>query len=110
MTSDAYRPVDQLRPQRKAGSVSHHDGQADRMAFVERPFREAQAALHSRSGTLGPGVTDLKPRLTMMAGGPRASRHGRSEVRRVAERQHSHPRTPTGMAAVGFPQRHQACG
>ncbi len=36
-----------------AGSVTHHHGEDDHMAFLERPFQEAVAALHKRMHALG---------------------------------------------------------
>jgi hypothetical protein len=35
------------------GSVTHHHGEADHQAFLERPFHEAAAALHRRMHELG---------------------------------------------------------
>jgi hypothetical protein len=35
------------------GSVTHHHGEADHQAFLERPFHEATAALHRRMHELG---------------------------------------------------------
>jgi hypothetical protein len=37
-----------LSPQRRPGTVTHHHGEPDHRAFLERPFLEAQAALRSR--------------------------------------------------------------
>jgi hypothetical protein len=36
-----------------AGSVTHHHGEGDHMAFLERPFHEAAAAIHRRMHELG---------------------------------------------------------
>ncbi len=36
-----------------AGSVTHHHGEQDHMAFLERPFHEAAALLHQRMHKLG---------------------------------------------------------
>lgn len=33
-------------PRYRPGTVTHHHGQADHQAYLERPFREAQASLH----------------------------------------------------------------
>ena len=35
------------------GSVTHHHGEQDHMAFLERPFHEAAALLHQRVHKLG---------------------------------------------------------
>jgi hypothetical protein len=35
------------------GSITHHHGEADHQAFLERPFHEAAAALHQRMHQLG---------------------------------------------------------
>ena len=35
------------------GSVTHHHGEEDHMAYLERPFREARAAIHDRMHRLG---------------------------------------------------------
>ena len=40
----------QLSPRRDARTVTHHHGEADHQAYLERPFREAQAALRARLG------------------------------------------------------------
>jgi len=37
-----------LAPRRLASATTHHHGEADHQAFLERPFLEAQAALHAR--------------------------------------------------------------
>jgi hypothetical protein len=37
----------------KPGSVTHHHGEADHQAYLERPFLEAQAAIHRRMHQLG---------------------------------------------------------
>jgi hypothetical protein len=39
-----------LSPQWPSGKVTHHHGEPDHQAFLERPFREAQAALRTRLG------------------------------------------------------------
>src|SRR5207244_1794600 len=39
-----------LSPQWPSGKVTHHHGEPDHQAFLERPFREAQAALRARLG------------------------------------------------------------
>ena len=33
--------------------VTHHHGEADHLAYLERPFLEAQAAIHQRMHQLG---------------------------------------------------------
>ena len=35
-------------PQRDPGTVTHHHGEADHLAYLERPFLEGQAAVHRR--------------------------------------------------------------
>lgn len=40
-------------PQYRPGSVTHHHGEADHIAYLERPFREAQEAIHRRMHQLG---------------------------------------------------------
>jgi hypothetical protein len=40
--------VRQIAPRHAPGSATHHHGEADHQAFLERPFREAQAALRAR--------------------------------------------------------------
>lgn len=40
--------VRDMAPRRPSGRVSHHHGEADHQAFLERPFLEAQAALRAR--------------------------------------------------------------
>jgi hypothetical protein len=42
--------VRQLAPRWRPEQVSHHHGEADHQAFLERPLREAQAALRARLG------------------------------------------------------------
>jgi hypothetical protein len=42
--------VRQLSPQWPTGKVTHHHGEADHQAFLERPFLEAQDALRRRLG------------------------------------------------------------
>jgi hypothetical protein len=39
-----------LSPQRPAGSVTHHHGQADHLAYLEQPLLQARAALRLRLG------------------------------------------------------------
>jgi hypothetical protein len=39
-----------LSPQRPPGSVTHHHGQADHLAYLEQPFLQARAALRLRLG------------------------------------------------------------
>ena len=36
-----------------AGTITHHHGEADHMNYLERPFREARAAIHQRMHQLG---------------------------------------------------------
>lgn len=35
-------------PQWHPGTVTHHHGEADHLAFLERPFQEAIAAVHKK--------------------------------------------------------------
>src|SRR5262249_15443897 len=35
------------------GSVTHHHGEEDHLAYLERPFNEARAAIHRRMHELG---------------------------------------------------------
>jgi len=37
----------------RAGTVTHHHGEEDHLAFLERPFNEAMAAIHSRLHRFG---------------------------------------------------------
>ena len=37
----------------RPGTVTHHHGEADHRAFLERPFMEAREALHRRMHQLG---------------------------------------------------------
>ena len=39
--------------QHRPGTVTHHHGEEDHMAYLERPFLEAQAAIHRRMHHLG---------------------------------------------------------
>jgi hypothetical protein len=39
--------------QERRGSVTHHHGEDDHMAFLERPFQEAMEAIHKRMHRLG---------------------------------------------------------
>jgi hypothetical protein len=39
-----------LSPQWRADRVTHHHGEADHQAYLERPFRQAEAALRARLG------------------------------------------------------------
>jgi hypothetical protein len=38
-----------------AGTVTHHHGEADHLAYLERPFHEAHEAIHRRMDQLGIG-------------------------------------------------------
>ena len=40
--------IRQLSPRRRAGTVTHHHGESDHDAYLERPFLEAEAALRAR--------------------------------------------------------------
>jgi hypothetical protein len=46
--------IRQLSPRRRPGTVTHHHGEADHGAYLERPFLEAQAALRARLQLAGP--------------------------------------------------------
>jgi hypothetical protein len=37
----------------KPGTVTHHHGEHDHLAYLERPFNEAAAAIHKRMHALG---------------------------------------------------------
>ena len=39
--------------QHKQGGVTHHHGQDDHIAYLEKPFHEAYAAVHHRAQRLG---------------------------------------------------------
>jgi hypothetical protein len=45
--------IRELAPRYAPGAVTHHHGEADHQAYLERPFLEAQAALHRRLHELG---------------------------------------------------------
>ena len=45
--------VREVAPMRQAGSVTHHHGEDDHQAYLERPLLEAQAAIHQRMHQLG---------------------------------------------------------
>ena len=40
-------------PQHEPGSVTHHHGEADHTAYLERPFLEAREAIHRRMHRYG---------------------------------------------------------
>ena len=40
-------------PHRPEGTVTHHHGEEDHFAYLERPFREAIEAIHRRMHQLG---------------------------------------------------------
>ena len=40
-------------PRYRPGTVTHHHGEADHQAYLERPFREALEAIHRRMHALG---------------------------------------------------------
>jgi hypothetical protein len=44
--------IRQMSPQWRPEHVTHHHGEADHLAYLERPFREAEAALRTRLGLL----------------------------------------------------------
>jgi hypothetical protein len=44
--------IRQMSPRWRSGRVTHHHGEANHLAYLERPFREAEAALRSRLGLL----------------------------------------------------------
>src|SRR6266700_2010434 len=43
----------ELSPRDQAGTVTHHHGEEDHEAYLERPFLEARAAIHRRMHELG---------------------------------------------------------
>jgi len=45
--------IRKMSPQRPAGEVLHHHGEEDHMAYLERPFHEAIAAIHKRMHAMG---------------------------------------------------------
>jgi hypothetical protein len=45
--------IRQMSPQYRPGMVTHHHGEDDHVAFLERPFLEARAAIHRRMHELG---------------------------------------------------------
>ena len=45
--------IRELSPQYRPGTVTHHHGEDDHLAYLERPFLEARAALHRRMHELG---------------------------------------------------------
>ncbi len=47
--------IRQRSPQFPPGSVTHHHGEDDHLAFLERPYQEAIAAIHRRMHELGVG-------------------------------------------------------
>ena len=47
--------VREVAPMRQPGSTTHHHGEDDHMAYLERPFLEAQAAIHQRMHQMGLG-------------------------------------------------------
>jgi hypothetical protein len=42
-----------LSPQHRPGTVTHHHGEEDHLAYLERPFLEAREALHRRLHAAG---------------------------------------------------------
>jgi hypothetical protein len=54
LVEGSLRYMRDLSPQRPAEQVTHHHGEADHQAYLERPFREAQAALQARLAALRP--------------------------------------------------------
>jgi hypothetical protein len=45
--------IRELSSQHRPGTVTHHHGEDDHLAYLERPFLEARAALHRRMHALG---------------------------------------------------------
>jgi hypothetical protein len=45
--------IRELSPQHRPGTVTHHHGEDDHLAYLERPFLEARAVLHRRMHALG---------------------------------------------------------
>ncbi|MBI3922330.1 MAG: CehA/McbA family metallohydrolase [Armatimonadetes bacterium] len=43
----------EMSPRHESGTVTHHHGEEDHAAFLERPFLEAQQAIHQRMHRLG---------------------------------------------------------
>jgi hypothetical protein len=48
LVEGSLRYIRDLSPHHLAERVTHHHGEADHQAYLERPFREAQAALEAR--------------------------------------------------------------
>ncbi len=53
MIDGALTYIRELSPQYRPGTVTHHHGEADHQAYLERPFREAREAIHRRMHALG---------------------------------------------------------
>jgi hypothetical protein len=47
--------IRELSPRYPVGTVTHHHGEADHQAYLERPFLQAQQAIHRRMHELGIG-------------------------------------------------------
>src|SRR5262249_23599732 len=45
--------IRELSPRYRPGTTPHHHGEADHQAYLERPFLEAQAAIHRRLHEMG---------------------------------------------------------
>jgi hypothetical protein len=45
--------IRELSPRDQPGMVTHHHGEEDHQAYLERPFLQAQAAIHRRMHELG---------------------------------------------------------
>jgi len=50
LVSGSLDYIRHLSPQRRPGTVTHHHGESDHQAHLERPFLEAQALLRARLG------------------------------------------------------------
>jgi hypothetical protein len=45
--------IRELSPRNQRGTVTHHHGEEDHEAYLERPFLEARVAIHQRMHELG---------------------------------------------------------
>ena len=53
MINGGLEYVDQVAPLHPHGTVTHHHGEDDHVAYLKRPFREARDAIHRRMDRLG---------------------------------------------------------
>ncbi|TAK23905.1 MAG: hypothetical protein EPO26_07485 [Chloroflexota bacterium] len=55
MVDGSLKYIRDLSPRRPSESTTHHHGEADHQAYLERPFLQAREALHRRMHALGIG-------------------------------------------------------